>query len=549
MTSLQRACDVVTGGQRDARAVLDLVEEVRRARVVVVPADADGVDVQHLAQLVADQLDDRLERERAGDSLLDAVDDGELGVALLGLLQQALGLVEQARVLERDTHARGDRLQQTHVLLGERVLALVVLQPDHAEHAVAADDGHAGDRMRPVGAGCRADSGLRLLGARVRHPRRASANDFGDGPARVERPRLRQRQRPVVLVTVEHLDHVGLVVPPGDVHVADAEDLAQLVADEVDHRLQVELGGNPLLDRIDHRELGPALFVLLVQAPDLGAHRLALHGTRRGRRSAPIAAAYADERGRRIGREGSESVALAHGEAAEGSLDVGVDEAEHALARNERGDDARALRRSRDAGGPMAQLRDLRAPRFVEPGHDRRKQRLPAFAAREARTGGLRSALPFAGDEDALRTQERRTGIEQGLDDLGFALQFGHGGRAGDQALGGLWGLPGATHGLLDTHLPETSGPFDEGAEQSTGPRATPARTRTHGVCIDLQRLRRAHRHVAPPARRARAARASYDSALWTRRPSECLGAMAPTRELPAATATAIACRARSPRA
>ena len=41
-------------------------------------------------------------------ALLDAVDHRQLGVALLGFLQQALGLVEQPRVLQRHAHARGE---------------------------------------------------------------------------------------------------------------------------------------------------------------------------------------------------------------------------------------------------------------------------------------------------------------------------------------------------------------------------------------------------------------------------------------------------------
>ena len=85
---------------------------------------------KHLAQLVADEVDDGLEVELGGDALLDAVDDRELGGALLGLLQQALRLVEQARVLERDAHARGDGREQAHVGLAVRVLALVVLERD-----------------------------------------------------------------------------------------------------------------------------------------------------------------------------------------------------------------------------------------------------------------------------------------------------------------------------------------------------------------------------------------------------------------------------------
>ena len=60
---------------------------------------------KHLAQLVADEVDDRLEVELRGHALLDAVDDRELGGALLGFLEQALRLVEEARVLQRDAHA------------------------------------------------------------------------------------------------------------------------------------------------------------------------------------------------------------------------------------------------------------------------------------------------------------------------------------------------------------------------------------------------------------------------------------------------------------
>ena len=82
---------------------------------------------QHLAQLVAHQVDDRLEVELRGDALLDAVDHRHLGGALLGLLEQPLRLVEQARALQRHAHRRRDRRQQAHFGLAERVLALVVL--------------------------------------------------------------------------------------------------------------------------------------------------------------------------------------------------------------------------------------------------------------------------------------------------------------------------------------------------------------------------------------------------------------------------------------
>ena len=107
--------------------------------------------LKQLAQLVADEVDDRLEVELRGHALLDAVDDRELGGALLGFLQQPLRLVEQARVLERDAHARGDGAEQPHLGLAVGVLALVVLQHDRAEHAIARDDRHEHARLRRVG--------------------------------------------------------------------------------------------------------------------------------------------------------------------------------------------------------------------------------------------------------------------------------------------------------------------------------------------------------------------------------------------------------------
>ena len=50
-----------------------------------------------------------------GEALLDAVDDGQLGGALVRLCQQALRLVEQPRVLKGDAEAAGERRQQTNV--------------------------------------------------------------------------------------------------------------------------------------------------------------------------------------------------------------------------------------------------------------------------------------------------------------------------------------------------------------------------------------------------------------------------------------------------
>src|SRR5258706_11910601 len=63
--------------------------------------------------LIADGVVDALDVELGSERRLHAVDDGELGVALLGFLEQALRLVEETGVLQRDAHAVGERLEQS----------------------------------------------------------------------------------------------------------------------------------------------------------------------------------------------------------------------------------------------------------------------------------------------------------------------------------------------------------------------------------------------------------------------------------------------------
>ena len=159
--------------------MLVCVQVVNEVGLRVVPADADVAGVEDLAQLVADEVDDRLEVELGGHAFLDAVDHGQFGGALLRFLQQALRLVEEARVLQRHAHARGDGAQQPHVGFAEGVLALVILQVDHAEHAVAAEDRDV-DRRNVAwsvpGRRCRRPSAA--SSARVLTPTAAASRDI-----------------------------------------------------------------------------------------------------------------------------------------------------------------------------------------------------------------------------------------------------------------------------------------------------------------------------------------------------------------------------------
>src|SRR5437762_2452087 len=78
----------------------------------VIRTNADVATVEHLAQFVADEIDDRLEVQLRGHSLLNSVDHRKLGRSLLLGLEQPLRLVEEPRILERDPHACGHRADE-----------------------------------------------------------------------------------------------------------------------------------------------------------------------------------------------------------------------------------------------------------------------------------------------------------------------------------------------------------------------------------------------------------------------------------------------------
>ena len=110
---------------------------MKQIRLRVIDADADVRLIEDLADLVAHRVVDALHVELGGERLLHAVDDGQLRRALLALLEQALRLVEQPRVLERHAHGVGERLQQAHVGFAEGVLAVQVDQADQSARLVA----------------------------------------------------------------------------------------------------------------------------------------------------------------------------------------------------------------------------------------------------------------------------------------------------------------------------------------------------------------------------------------------------------------------------
>ncbi len=89
-------------------AAFVVVDVVNQVRFGVHPRNANVAGVEHFAQFVADEVDDGLEVEFGRHAFLDAVDHGQFRCAPLGLLQEPLRFVEQARALQRHAHRGAD---------------------------------------------------------------------------------------------------------------------------------------------------------------------------------------------------------------------------------------------------------------------------------------------------------------------------------------------------------------------------------------------------------------------------------------------------------
>src|SRR4029453_4567501 len=82
-----------------ASSLIDCVREREGIRLWLMEGDELGCHAEYLADPIADGLRDSLKVELPGKRLADLVDDGELGIALLGLSEQMLRLIKEAGVL------------------------------------------------------------------------------------------------------------------------------------------------------------------------------------------------------------------------------------------------------------------------------------------------------------------------------------------------------------------------------------------------------------------------------------------------------------------
>ena len=191
--------------------------------------------------------------------------------------------------------------------------------------------------MARVGAGNGLHPQRRLFGAAVRRraagaSRRIVSNHGPPGLGGVGR----NVQAHSVLVLVEVMDQIGLLVVPADAEVGGLEHLAQLVADQIDDRLEVELGRHALLDAVDDRELVRALL-------DERVRRLQLLGALRDLLLESLRPLRVVERHGGLAREHAEEVAIGFAEPSECAVEVGVEVAQDLPLRDQRRDDARAL--------------------------------------------------------------------------------------------------------------------------------------------------------------------------------------------------------------
>src|SRR5215212_8135678 len=92
------------GLHNDSLALFIIIREMNESGPRIVNADAHIGVVEDFANLVTDSFIDTLDVKLSRESGLYAIDDSEFGVTLLGLLEQALGLVEETGVFERHAH-------------------------------------------------------------------------------------------------------------------------------------------------------------------------------------------------------------------------------------------------------------------------------------------------------------------------------------------------------------------------------------------------------------------------------------------------------------
>ena len=247
---------VLREAARRARLEVQPLAQLVEVRLVDEPCrrvegrDRDDLRVEDLLNPVADDVVDRLLVELAGNRVLHAVDESQLGVPLPRL-------VHEPRVLQRHAQAAGQRLQQLLVGFAEGMLAADVLERDHSRRGTADDERNEENRLgcsplddlAPVLLGDLAD----VLGHEQRPP---CLEHMLREPA--GRPRL--LVEPLTLFDqVAVVQEAGRRVQHRDPQDLGVEDVPDPLSDGVVDRLRLQLTRDRILHAVDQRQLGVPL--------------------------------------------------------------------------------------------------------------------------------------------------------------------------------------------------------------------------------------------------------------------------------------------------
>src|SRR5438105_15882045 len=81
----------------------------------IIVGNSNSLRIEHITDLVANKVIDRLDVKLGGESFLYAVNDAQLSRALFRFLKQAIGLIKQPCIFQRYTHAVGQCFQQADI--------------------------------------------------------------------------------------------------------------------------------------------------------------------------------------------------------------------------------------------------------------------------------------------------------------------------------------------------------------------------------------------------------------------------------------------------
>ncbi len=127
---------------RDPFSIFVHIREVDQVCLWVVDPDIHVGIMEDLTDLVPDGIINPLNIQLIGEGGLHTVDDRQFGIPLFSDLEQALGLVEEARVLKCHAHTGGDRAQQADIGFVEGIFPLVIFHDDRANCPVTAHNIH-----------------------------------------------------------------------------------------------------------------------------------------------------------------------------------------------------------------------------------------------------------------------------------------------------------------------------------------------------------------------------------------------------------------------